>query len=68
MVKAIKIQVSRRTRRLLDVLKKRLSVGSRDEVLQKLLAEKMGVPTTMFGSNPKLSRFEEEDEAEFHVL
>ncbi|MEM0226489.1 MAG: hypothetical protein QXF46_06395 [Thermofilaceae archaeon] len=55
MVIAIMIQVSRRMRRLLDVLKKRLSARSCDEVLQKLLAEKMGVPTTMFGSNPKLS-------------
>jgi len=62
------IQVSRRTRQLLDALKKKLFAKSYDEALQKLLAEKMEIPTSMFGSNPKLSQFKEEEEAEFHEL
>ncbi|MBO3841804.1 MAG: hypothetical protein FGF48_05245 [Candidatus Brockarchaeota archaeon] len=65
---ATTIQVSRKTRQLLDVLKKKLSAKSYDEVLQKLIAEKIEVPTSMFGSNPKLSRFKQEEEAEFHEL
>ncbi len=59
---ATTIQVSRKTRQLLDVLKKKLSAKSYDEVLQKLIAEKIEIPTPMFGSNPKLSRFKEEEE------
>ncbi|MEM0172686.1 MAG: hypothetical protein QXJ23_10455 [Thermofilum sp.] len=65
---ATTIQVSRRTRQLLEALKKKLSAKSYDEALQKLLAEKMGISTSMFGSNPKLSSFREEEEAEFHEL
>lgn len=65
---ATTIQVSRKTRQLLDVLKKKLSAKSYDEVLQKLIAEKIEIPTSMFGSNPKLSRFKEEEEAELHEL
>ncbi|MCS7104110.1 MAG: hypothetical protein NZ954_00905 [Thermofilaceae archaeon] len=62
------IQVSRKTRQLLDALKKKYSARSYDEVLRNLLTEKMGVPTSMFGSNPKLSSFREEEEAELHEL
>ncbi|MBO3832983.1 MAG: hypothetical protein FGF51_06300 [Candidatus Brockarchaeota archaeon] len=65
---ATTIQVSRKTRQLLDVLKKKLSAKSYDEVLQKLIAEKIEIPASMFGSNPKLARFKEEEETEFHEL
>ncbi|MBO3840670.1 MAG: hypothetical protein QXS66_02925 [Thermoproteota archaeon] len=65
---ATTIQVSRKTRQLLDALKKRLSAKSYDEVLQRILAEKTEIPSSMFGSNPKLSSFREEEEAEFHEL
>lgn len=65
---ATTIQVSRKTRQLLDALKKKYSARSYDEVLRNLLTEKMGVPTSMFGSNPKLSSFREEEEAELHEL
>jgi len=62
------IQVSRKTRQLLDALKRRLSAKSYDEVIQKLMIEKLEIPTSMFGSNPKLSSFTEKEEAEFHEL
>ncbi|MDW8033644.1 MAG: hypothetical protein RMI79_01640 [Nitrososphaerota archaeon] len=65
---ATTIQVSRKTKQLLDALKRRLSAKSYDEALQKIIAEKMGIPTSMFGVNPKLSRFKEEEEAELHEL
>lgn len=45
-----------------------MSAKTYDEVLRKLLAEKMGIPASMFGSNPNLSPFREEEEAEFHEL
>jgi hypothetical protein len=62
------IQVSRKTRQLLDALKRRLSAKSYDEVIQKLMIEKLEIPTSMFGSNPKLSSFTEKEEAEFNEL
>ncbi|MEM3713183.1 MAG: hypothetical protein QXR97_06580 [Thermoproteota archaeon] len=65
---ATTIQVSRKTRQLLDALKKKLSAKSYDEVLQRILAEKTEIPSSMFGSNPELSSFREEEEAEFHEL
>jgi len=62
------IQVDRRTLQLLELLKKKLSVKSYNEVLKIVLSEKLNIPTSMFGSNPKLSPFKKEDEAEFHEL
>jgi hypothetical protein len=65
---ATTIQVSRKTKQLLDALKRRLSAKSYDEVIQKLMIEKLKIPTSMFGSNLKLSSFTEREEAEFHEL
>jgi len=62
------IQVDRRTLQLLELLKKKLSVKSYNEVLKIVLSEKLNIPTSMFGSNPKLLPFKKEDEAEFHEL
>lgn len=65
---ATTIQVSRKTKQLLDMMKRRMSAKSYDEVLRKLIAEKMGMPVSLFGSNPRLTPFSEEEEAEFHEL
>jgi len=65
---ATTIQVSKRTQQLLEMLKKKLSAKSYDEVLQMLATEKLKFSTSMFGSNPKLSSFKEKDKAEFHEL
>jgi len=61
------IQVSKKTLQLLSILKEKLSAKSYDELLRKMALEKLGT-TSMFGSNPRLSPFNEEDEAEFHEL
>jgi len=61
------IQVSRRTLRLLSMLKK-MKAQSYDELLLKLAMEKLNLPQSMFSSNPKLASFTEEEEAEFHEL
>ena len=62
-----KIQVSKKTLQLLNILKEKLSVKSYDELLRKIALEKLRVKS-MFGSNPKLSPFRKGDEAEFHEL
>ncbi|MCD6409424.1 MAG: hypothetical protein J7L98_03665 [Candidatus Verstraetearchaeota archaeon] len=62
------IQVSRRTLQLLSMLKKKMKAQSYDELLLKLAMEKLNLPQSMFGSNPKLASFTEEEEAEFHEL
>ena len=61
------IQVSKKTLQLLSILKEKLSAKSYNELLRKMALEKLGT-TSMFGSNPRLSPFKEEDEAEFHEL
>jgi len=61
------IQVSKKTLQLLSILKEKLSAKSYDELLRKIALEKLGT-TSMFGSNPKLSPFKKEDEAEIHEL
>jgi hypothetical protein len=62
------IQVKRKTLQLLNSLKKKVKAKSYDDLLRRLLLEKLGVPDSMFGANPKLSSFREEDEGEFHEL
>ena len=53
---------------MLNKAKKELGAKSHDEVIKKLLIERKKIPCSMFGSNPKLSSFTEEDRAEFHEL
>ena len=65
---ATSIQVSKKTQQLLGALKKKLSAKSYDEILRRLISEKLEIPASMFGSSPRLSSFKERDEAEFHEL
>ncbi len=53
---------------MLNMLKERLSVKSYDELIRMMALEKLNLPKSMFGVNPRLSSFKEEDEAEFHEL
>jgi len=53
---------------MLDRLKKELGARSHDEVIRRLVFERKKIPSSMFGSNPKLRSFSQEDEAEFHKL
>ncbi len=43
------IQVSRKTRMLLELLKREYGVRSFDEVIERLVFEKAGLPMDMFG-------------------
>ena len=62
------IQVKRRNLRLLGVLKKSMGVRSYDEVIERLLEKKVGVPSDMFGIDKgRISRFKEKDRLEDRV-
>ncbi len=59
------IQVKRRNLRLLEALKKRMGLKSYDEVIERLLEEKAGIPADMFGVDKgRVSRFTEKDRME----
>ncbi|MEM2971248.1 MAG: VapB-type antitoxin [Candidatus Bathyarchaeia archaeon] len=62
------IQVKRRNVKLLEILKKRMGVKSYDEVIERLLEEKTGVPNDMFGIDKgRISKFTEKDRLEDRV-
>jgi len=59
------IQVKRRNLKLLEILKRSMRAKSYDEVIERLLAEKVGVPADMFGVDKgRISKFTEEDRLE----
>jgi predicted CopG family antitoxin len=62
------VQVNENTLQMLNKAKEEMGAKSHDEVIKKLLIERKKIPCSMFGSNPKLSSFTQEDEAEFHEL
>ncbi|MEM2151873.1 MAG: hypothetical protein QXU02_03925 [Candidatus Bathyarchaeia archaeon] len=62
------IQLSRKTVQLLKDLMRRMNAKTYDEVIRAILREKYGVKVSLFGSNPRLTPFSEEEEAEFHEL
>ncbi len=62
------VQVSERTLQVLNKLKEEMRARSHDEVIRTLISERNKIPSSMFGSNPKLKPFLREDEAEFHEL
>jgi hypothetical protein len=58
----ITIRVRRRNLRLLGILKKKMKAKSYDEVLARLLLEKLDIEDSMFGADRgRISRFKEED-------
>ena len=62
------VQVDEKTLQILNDLKKELGARSHDEVIKRLISERKNIPRSMFGSNPRLKPFSQEDEAEFHEL
>ena len=65
---ATTVQVDEKTLQMLNEAKKEMKAKSHDEVIKRLLTERKKIPRSMFGSNPKLSSFTEEDRAQFHEL
>jgi len=62
------VQVDEKTLQILNKLKKEIGARSHDEVIRRLISERKKIPSSMFGSNPKLRSFSREDEADFHEL
>ncbi len=62
------VQVSDRTLQLLNKLKQETGLKSLDQVIRELVAERGGIPKSVFGSNPKLRSFTAKDKAESHKL
>jgi hypothetical protein len=61
------IQISKKTARILKELMKKYGMNTYDEFIRNLINEKYGIQNSLFGSNPKLAPFKEE-EAEIHEL
>jgi len=62
------VRVSEKTLQMLNRLKKELGARSHDEVIRRLIFERKKIPSSMFGSNPRLRSFSREDEVKFHEL
>jgi len=62
------VQVSEKTLQMLNKLKEEMRARSHEEVIKTLIFERKKIPSSMFGSNPRLKPFSREDEAEFHEL
>jgi len=62
------VQISEKTLQMLNRLKEEMQARSHDEVIRTLISERKKIPSSMFGSNPRLKSFTSEDEAEFHEL
>jgi len=59
------IQVKRKNLKLLEMLKKSMGAKSYDEVIERLVTEKAGLPADMFGVDKgRISKFTEEDRLE----
>ncbi|MGB9841755.1 MAG: hypothetical protein ACPLKZ_03415 [Candidatus Bathyarchaeales archaeon] len=62
------VQVDEKTLQMLNKIKKEMKAKSYDEVIKKLISERQKIPSSMFGSNRKLTPFSAADEVEFHEL
>ena len=62
------IAVRESTVQLLTKVKEKLGAGSLDEAIVKILQKVEKVPSTRFGSQPKLKRFAENERARSHEL
>ncbi len=59
------IQIKKRNRKLLELLKKNLNAESYDEVIEKLLSDRLGLRNDMYAVDKgKISRFVEKDRLE----
>lgn len=62
------IAVKESTAQLLMRIKKQMNMESLDATIVKILQKTEKVPTTRFGSQPKLGRFNESERASSHEL
>ncbi|MBI2541729.1 hypothetical protein HYV80_03395 [Candidatus Woesearchaeota archaeon] len=62
------IAVKQSTLQLLAKVKKKTEASSMDEAIQMLLQKFEHVPSSRFGSQPRLSKFDERDRMKAHEL
>lgn len=62
------IAIKESTLQLLAKVKKKTEANSMDETIQMLLQKFEHLPSSRFGSQPRLSKFEEKDKMKTHEL
>lgn len=62
------IAVKESTLQMLTQIKKKTGADSLDETIVKVMQKAGDMPSTRFGSQPKLKRFSESERAHFHGL
>jgi hypothetical protein len=62
------VQVSEKTLKMLNKIKKEMKASSHDQVIKSLILERKNIPCSMFGSDHNLKPFTQEDKAESHEL
>lgn len=65
---ATTIAVKESTLQLLAKVKKKIEASSMDEAIQLLLQKFEHVPSSRFGAQPRLGKFEEKDRMKSHEL
>lgn len=58
------IQLNKHTVQILKDMKNKFGMKSYDELINSMIQKQKKTPKSMFGSNPKLGPFTEEDRAE----
>ena len=62
------IAVKESTLQLLTQIKRKIGADSLDETIVKVMQKAEDMPSTRFGSQPKLKKFSENERAHFHEL
>lgn len=62
------IAVKESTAQLLMSMKKKMGLNSLDDTITKIVHKIEEVPSSRFGFQPKLKKFEESERARFHEL
>ena len=62
------IAVKESTAQYLAKVKEKLGAASFDETIVKVLQKTENMPSSRFGSQPKMKKFSEKDRARFHEL
>lgn len=62
------IAVKESTLQLLTQIKKKMGADSLDETIVRVMQKAEDIPTTRFGTQPKLKKFSESERAHFHGL
>jgi len=62
------IQTSKKTAQQLRAIMKKTGAKTYDEMIREMIKERESIPSSLFGSNPRLKPFTAKEEAEFHEL